>query len=517
PDVLAELGTAEAALGHPAAVEHLTQAAGAVTDPRRRVELMLQLGRALDAQARHEEAARAYDNALSELPAAPTDPEALELRDQLEASFISTASIVPDLQPLALQRSARIIEHTVKGPQTQGQRLLLAQAALHATTAGESAHNAVELAERAWDSGRILSEANPQWIGWRLVAAAFLLNGELESALVVTDAALADARRRAVPLAFATASYVRGLPLLWQGRVTDAMADLELALDARRYGWHQFARSGAAHYALCLIERREFDQAQAILDENGPLSDPQDLEDVLRLYSLAELRLAQARPQEALEAALTVGEIGERTVRSLGYAPWRTTAAQAVLMLGDQERAVELAREDFARAERTDVLHLRIRARRVLGLAEGGKTGTRRLRTAVRMGSEGPPRLETIRALIDLGAAMRRENQRAEARAWLERGADMAAYGGAVALNERARVELAAAGARPRREALLSGPASLTASERRIAELAATGQSNREIAQALFVTPKTVEYHLRNTYRKLDIATRAQLAEALSV
>jgi DNA-binding CsgD family transcriptional regulator len=93
----------------------------------------------------------------------------------------------------------------------------------------------------------------------------------------------------------------------------------------------------------------------------------------------------------------------------------------------------------------------------------------------------------------------------------------MAAYGGAVALNERARVELAAAGARPRREALLSGPASLTASERRIAELAASGQSNREIAQALFVTPKTVEYHLRNTYRKLDIQTRQELASALSV
>jgi DNA-binding CsgD family transcriptional regulator len=64
---------------------------------------------------------------------------------------------------------------------------------------------------------------------------------------------------------------------------------------------------------------------------------------------------------------------------------------------------------------------------------------------------------------------------------------------------------------------LLSGPASLTPSERRIAELAATGHSNREIAQTLFVTPKTVEYHLRNTYRKLDIEGRARLGEALLV
>jgi DNA-binding CsgD family transcriptional regulator len=76
-------------------------------------------------------------------------------------------------------------------------------------------------------------------------------------------------------------------------------------------------------------------------------------------------------------------------------------------------------------------------------------------------------------------------------------------------------MELSATGARPRRERLVSGPESLTPSERRIAELAASSQSNREIAQALFVTPKTVEYHLRNAYRKLDISSRQELADAL--
>ena len=517
PEVLAELGAAEAAIGEASAAEHLAQAAAATTDPRRQAQLSLQLGRALNAQGRHEEAARAFDAGLSTLPPAPTGRDDLELRDHLEANFITSASIVPDLQPVAVERSARVIENAVKGPRTQGQRLLLAQAAVHATTAGESAHNAVELAERAWDGGRILGQAGDEWIGWRMVAGAFLLNGELESGVAVADAALQDARRRAWPLHFATASYVRGLPLLWQGRVTDAMADLELARDARRYGWREFARSAAAHYALCLIECGQLDRAQEVLDEDGPFDQPQDLEDVLRLYSLAELRLAQGRQHEALDAAMQVGEIGERTVRYLGYCPWRTTAAQAALMLGDSDRAVDLASDELTRAERTDVLHMRIRARRVVGLAQLGSQGVRSLRVAVRLGSNAPTRLETIRALVDLGAALRRENRRSEAREWLERGADMAARGGAVALAERARVELAATGARPRREALLSGPASLTPSERRIAELAATGQSNREIAQALFVTPKTVEYHLRNTYRKLDIANRAELAEALSV
>jgi DNA-binding CsgD family transcriptional regulator len=82
-------------------------------------------------------------------------------------------------------------------------------------------------------------------------------------------------------------------------------------------------------------------------------------------------------------------------------------------------------------------------------------------------------------------------------------------------LAETARAELRASGVRLRREAL-SGVESLTASERRIAELAAEGASNPEIAQALFLTVKTVESHLTHAYRKLDIAGRSELAEALS-
>jgi DNA-binding CsgD family transcriptional regulator len=146
----------------------------------------------------------------------------------------------------------------------------------------------------------------------------------------------------------------------------------------------------------------------------------------------------------------------------------------------------------------------------------GGEEGLERRREAVDLGMASPPRLETIHALVELGSALRRSNERAAAREPLQRAADMARNGGATALYERARVELSASGARPRRGALLTGPDSLTPSERRIAELACSGHSNRQIAQALFVTPKTVEYHLRNTYRKLDIQARHELAEALS-
>jgi DNA-binding NarL/FixJ family response regulator len=84
-----------------------------------------------------------------------------------------------------------------------------------------------------------------------------------------------------------------------------------------------------------------------------------------------------------------------------------------------------------------------------------------------------------------------------------------------VRLAARAETELLATGARPRRIAL-SGLESLTPSERRVAQMAAEGPTNREIAQALFVTPKTVQVHLSSVYRKLGIRSRTQLPDALA-
>ena len=117
--------------------------------------------------------------------------------------------------------------------------------------------------------------------------------------------------------------------------------------------------------------------------------------------------------------------------------------------------------------------------------------------------------------MVELGSALRRANRRSEAREPLRRGLELATVCGAVPLAELAETELLATGARPRRIAL-SGVESLTPSERRVAEMAAEGSTNRQIAQDLFVTTKTVEVHLSSVYRKLDIASRTQLAAALA-
>jgi DNA-binding CsgD family transcriptional regulator len=514
-DVLADLGSAEAAAGMPDAARHLEQASRLSKDPGRRAELALERGRALFTKGLHEQAAQAFDAGLRELPAQLTEPDDVELHDQLQTGFVSTAMLVPALQPQAIARSERLLKRAPEVPATQGQRLLLAHAALHSALEGDPAPVVRELAERAWNGGRLLEYGTSQGFGWRMVSEVFTLSGDLERAVAVSGAAVEDARRRAWPYAFATASYIRALPRLWQGSVNEALADLELALDARRYGWRQNARGAAAVCSLALIEKGELERAEAILTEDAPLEEPVDLEDAIRMFALAELRLAQSRPQEAFDTAISAGELVERTVKFYGFCPWRTCAALASLALGDGAQALTLASEAAERAIRSDVLHLRIRTLRVVGLCDPREAGIENLRAAVAVGESSPPRLETIRALVDLGSALRRANKRSAAREPLQRAADLALTGGATALYERARTELAAAGARPRRELLLSGPASLTPSERRIAELAAAGQSNREISQSLFVTPKTVEYHLRNTYRKLEIEGRRDLARAL--
>jgi DNA-binding CsgD family transcriptional regulator len=127
--------------------------------------------------------------------------------------------------------------------------------------------------------------------------------------------------------------------------------------------------------------------------------------------------------------------------------------------------------------------------------------------------------LELAHTLFEYGAALRRAGQRAAAREPLREAAALARRCGAEPLAQAAHQELLASGAHPRRDAL-SGPEALTPSERRVAELAASGLPNREIAQALFVTTKTVGTHLAHIYQKLDLSgqqAREQLTERLAV
>jgi len=194
---------------------------------------------------------------------------------------------------------------------------------------------------------------------------------------------------------------------------------------------------------------------------------------------------------------------------------WRSHACFALIAMGDSAGARQMARDDLWRARRWGAASGTGVALRAAALVEGDAGSVGRLREAAAVLEGSLARLEYARALTDLGAALRRGNHRAEARGALQDGLDLAERCGAGALAERARTELRAAGGRPS-QLLGAGPRQLTVSERRVAELAAEGRSNPEIAQVLFVTRKTVETHLGHVYHKLGVSGRGQLGRVLA-
>jgi DNA-binding CsgD family transcriptional regulator len=227
-------------------------------------------------------------------------------------------------------------------------------------------------------------------------------------------------------------------------------------------------------------------------------------------------RLQAGLPEEALGDLLALGEeMAALQIRNPAFLPWRSPAALALHRLGRPREAFHLAQEELDLARRWGAPRAVGIALRALGLVQGGSTGEALLREAITVLEGSGCQVEHARALVDLGAALRRGNRRAETRAPLRHGLELAYRAGAAGLVRQAQDELAAMGARPRK-LLLSGVESLTPSERRVARMAAQGMSNKELAQTLFVTVKAVEVHLSSVYRKLRINSRAQLAQALA-
>ncbi len=498
--VLAELGRAEAALGDPQAPERLRAAAELAGDPLRRATLARDEGLALHGLGRYVDAADAHRRGIAVIAEAGSDRQPVPLVAELGNGWLAAALMVP----AELSLDAAPAQATAGGART-----------LQSALAGAPAAATLALAREAWRDGALLREQGPEGLDWQLVTLAMVAAGDSEGALELTAAVAAHAARRTPAPGLGPAGLWSGLAKLAAGRVTEAAADVEQALQGSREA--RFTRAARAILAAIRLEQAAPVEAERVLAATGSLSEPCDLEDALHLAVRGELRLATGRAHDALADARRAGELIGPHTKVLGVSQWRTIAARAAIAIGDRELATALAEEALALAEAAGSAADRINALWVSALAEGGEEALERLRAAAELSADAPPRMQAIRALVEFGGALRRDNRRAAARDPLTRAADLARAGGAEALASRARHELTAAGARPRRDWLISGPESLTASERRTAELAAAGHSNREIAALLFVTPKTVEYHLRNTFRKLGISRRDQIADALDV
>jgi DNA-binding CsgD family transcriptional regulator len=372
------------------------------------------------------------------------------------------------------------------------------------------------MAEAALAGGHLFDAEPSIAIGLALVP--LMWGDRLDAALAAWDEVVEQAVARSEPLRLAFGLTFRGGVHLRAGRIAYAEADLRAALEVPHDMWTASAVpvDTLALLAETLLERGGPDAAGGALDDLGPareLSDYQGNNAVL--MARGRIRLARGLAEDAAEDLLELGRRCESwTLRNPAAFPWRSQAAIAIRGT-DPARARELAEEELELARAFGAAGALGVGLRSAGLVKGGVDGVALLEEAVEVLATSPARLEHARALVDLGAAQRRAGRRETARVRLAEGLDGAVVCGATALVEYTRAELALAGARPRRDRV-TGRDALTPSELRVVRIAVAGSSNREIAEQLWVTPKTVETHLSRAYRKLGIRTRQELEGALS-
>lgn len=496
-DVLVELGHAEARAGDPAAPATLQEAAKLAEGTVRRAEILLALAKVRNFFGDFETALDLLDEAKAEI-----SPEQRELALRLEGESLGAARLDPRTREAARARLKRIASETPAGSASGA--LMLANLALDELESGAPASRVRELAQRALAGRWLLAEES---FVFSYAANALTWTDHLDEAGDVWDEALEEAEQRGSPGLFALVYTWRSHLAYRRGNVLAAEVDAQSSLEViHEFGMWIALGYAAAFLADVLIERGDLEGAAASV-EIGDNPVPPFL-----LDTRARLAYDQSRFEESLQNAMDCAEMlrarGGRD--SPGIISWRSRAALACAALGDQAEARRLINEEVDLARDQGILRALSAALRTAGLIEGGTRGLALLEEAVAVLEDSPARLERARSLIELGAAIRRSGQASAARDPLRAGLDLAHNSRATTLVDRARKELLAAGARPRK-LVFTGIDALTTSERRVAELAAQGKSNREIAQALFVSMSTVARHLTHSYQKLGIKARDEL------
>jgi DNA-binding CsgD family transcriptional regulator len=509
--LLLELGRLEAARGSLACVGPLSEAFGSAAEPVERAQAALVLGSVLVTTGRTAEALDIASRARVALPA-----ERRELALLLEGVAVMASYQDATLMGV-LDGRLEQLEAELAG-KTPGERVLLGHIAFRRVVSGDPAERALTLGGRALSDGRLTLEAYPDHFACFAPAAVFMFADRPDRACELLTGML-DAARRTGPAFFSGLSTVRADAILRQGDLRGAEEDARQALEVQgemgsvvlpQFWLPQLL----SVLGLTLLEGGRLDEADEAVGEVRAETDlPRHIVAFLE-HARGRVNLARGRPAEALAAFRAAGQAMDAMgAFNPDVLPWRSGAALALAATGERQAASSLAAAevDLSRAVGTPgPIGVALRTQALIN----PRGDVELLRQAAEALADSRRRLEQAHTLIELGAALRRHGSRREARQPLREGMELAARCGAMPLQERAREELLATGARPRR-IRLSGLDALTASERRVARLAAGGRSNREIAESLYVTRRTVETHLSHAYQKLDIESREELSAAL--
>jgi DNA-binding CsgD family transcriptional regulator len=435
---------------------------------------------------------------------------------ELTAMLRAACLFVAQTSPQRAQSSESDVEKLAElQGMTAGERLLLSFAARRGLMSGRaSADEVATLAERAAKKP-VTIRRNPQPVWLLNVADCLNATERWNVGERLFDGMIAEAERGGSLFGYTIASYFRAVLRHTKGDLKLAEEDASAALEAGEKlfeGWNLrpiidvFADAGRAAEGEELLEHHGYAGEIPPLRPLTPL-----------LIARGRMRINAgdvARGRADLDDAL--GRMQAGGSRGPVGLDAKVALAPALHGIGEQEAALALADDALASARAWGTSRLLGGALRARGLvARNPAERLDLLRESARVFEGSPILLWRAETLIDLGAALHVKGERTEARNALALGLDLADRSGADPLAERAEDELARAGARPRRRAL-TGVAALTASERRVARMAADGLSNKEIAQALFVTLRTVEMHLSRAYAKLEIASRRELPKALA-
>jgi len=504
--VVYELGQREMDIRGDEAVSHLREGYEGLQDPEEKGWAGFALARTLMFVRQENEAAAVAREAREELPDGLDDLARALLA--LEIQTIYFGRNAPD----EVERTAPYRDGVPgDGP---GSKMLAAATAYGWENSGGPNDRCAALAREALAGDTLFTVDNGLF--W-VTAVVVIVYADLEDTQDIWEEARGIAHRRGSLFTMLSVDLWFGFDMLRRGDLAQAQESVESAIEEMTM-WAGAERGMTVEWpagmlAQIFVERGNLEAAARAV-ERGEVSGPA-VGDAVSFWRRGKIELlaAEGRYEEALEVcdeyAANLGSF-----RSPAAAPWRSLKAEALLRLGRAEEAVPLVLEELEEARGFGAPQAIGRALRVLGEVRG-KGGLDDLREAVATLERSGARLELAKALLALGTALRHARKPSEAREPLRRALELAVACSTDPVAERAREELRAAGARPRREAL-GGVESLTPSERRVAGMAAEAMTNREIAQELFVTPKTVEVHLSNAYRKLDIRSRRELAGALT-
>ncbi|MGW0710688.1 helix-turn-helix transcriptional regulator [Streptomyces sp. NPDC002643] len=507
PMVLSRLGTAELSVDHEAAAAHLREALEHTSDADARGTVARDLAWALAAGSRFEEAVTVLADTIIELPT--SDAVVADLHDAL--SWIGRLS--PGARDLHRQRLAQIRERTA-GTSFPGN----VHGLLEHLWNGTDARRMADSADRLLRQTGLPTENGVGWGAALTASWSLALCDRLPEAHRALRTVTDESRRRGVHL-FHLDHCLLAYVELQLGQVSAAAELAATALEASESAGRPTIAQPIAAAALVesLIELGELERATTELSDRELLHGESDTSVHLPLLrARGRLRVALGQTDAGVADLLRGRGLDAELGPAAGSVGLWTPLITALHRGGRVREAQELGEEELARAHTFGAARPLAVVLRTLAATSDPDRALRLLDEAVDLLDGSPALLERARTLYVHGRLLGRAGKTSTARGQLRLAVELAGECGAYALHNRAREELLSLEAPARGPGRRKrSPSALTPSEERVAALAAEGLSNRDISQTLFVTVKTVEWHLTQAYRKLGIVSREDLARAL--